>query len=891
MSAVFLDSSRKRKLYFRFLAVAFAAFLFFGLGLLISTIFFGSSVRPPLTYVQAAEAYHYYYSPANKKKIALTFDDGPRPKVSEALMDALERNHAPATFFYVGENMLLNPNIVKEASDRGFTIGNHSFTHSQRVQSTENRLSFELHSTEYLISHITGKKATYYRPPFLIGIGIDPTMNPYVAPESDIVWIMQNGYNPVGSDIDPIDWLAVTNEGVVAKVGEALQKSPNGHIILLHEEKNTAEAIDDIVITLRNAGYTIVSLDELLTPPSQITITRTLSLGDTDEKTNGEVTQLQWFLYKDGELDPYLITGSFGSATQAALLQFQLKNAIVNGASAIGSAGSTDSRTREVLHNRSLSVLAPVVVPSPTFQTQHIPEWIGRLTQNLYVYFFPRVQGTLTLVIKIALYLVIFRCIVLVSFIFYGKFKARKKSDHEDQFRHKNQGISVLIPAYNEQENIRATIESILRSRHERKEVIVIDDGSTDKTGDVVKEVIAANPTYPLRLIQVENGGKSSALNHGMHGAKYPVCAVLDADAVLEPMALSYFAHHFSDPKVAAVAGRVCTTNSRYSLDMFQKLEYAIGQNIDKRALSVFGVVGVVPGPAGAWSKAHVLEAGGFSNDTLVEDQDMTLTLLRMGKKIAYEERAVAYTETPHSVKNFLKQRFRWVYGTMQCFWKHKGVIIERPFSGMTLIVMPNIFVFNIFLPVTYPFADSALIFGILLSDWQGLVLPFFLFTMFDIFYAALGIWREPERWRLFCYVPIQRVVYRQLLYYSVIRGIIRAIEGTGSGWNKFAKSGETQRFYFQAVSAVPAGTTSAPIILGESHTTARGDAEALPIAKTTEENMLSPILASQLNISETTISSQQSSGEMSEAAQSSYALSTSMDPNNNALEVSTNTI
>jgi len=187
----------------------------------------------------------------------------------------------------------------------------------------------------------------------------------------------------------------------------------------------------------------------------------------------------------------------------------------------------------------------------------------------------------------------------------------------------------------------------------------------------------------------------------------------------------------------------------------------------------------------------------------------MTLTLLRRGRKVAYEEKAIAYTETPHTVKNFLKQRFRWVYGTMQCFWKHKAVCIERPFSSMSLIVMHNIFIFNILLPLSYPFADSALIFGLLLSDWHGLLAPFAFFTMFDVFYASVGVWPEKNRVKMLCMVPLQRIVYRQLLYYSVMRGVVRAVEGSGSGWNKFAKIGETQRFYFSAVSVTTPITQS----------------------------------------------------------------------------------
>lgn len=138
----------------------------------------------------------------------------------------------------------------------------------------------------------------------------------------------------------------------------------------------------------------------------------------------------------------------------------------------------------------------------------------------------------------------------------------------------------------------------------------------------------------------------------------------------------------------------------------------------------------------------------------------------------------------------------------MQCFWKNKVVFVEQPTSALSLVVLPNIFIFNILLPLTYPFADSALLFGILLGDWQSLVLPFALFTAFDMAYAGLGLLGEGNLWRVWGVVPLQRVIYRQLLYYTVAKSAVRALEGVGSGWNKFIKIGETQRFYFSSATA-----------------------------------------------------------------------------------------
>jgi peptidoglycan/xylan/chitin deacetylase (PgdA/CDA1 family) len=148
---VFLDTSKRRKFYFR---GATAFFLFALLGAILLFFFglsFSSAQRSPLKYSDAAERYHYYYSAANDKKVAITIDDGPNAPATAKLLSELKKYDAPATFFYIGEHAFARPDLVKEASDDGFDIGSHSFTHAYSVQSSYERLAVELHSTGYLL--------------------------------------------------------------------------------------------------------------------------------------------------------------------------------------------------------------------------------------------------------------------------------------------------------------------------------------------------------------------------------------------------------------------------------------------------------------------------------------------------------------------------------------------------------------------------------------------------------------------------------------------------------------------------------------------------------------------------------------------------------------------
>lgn len=877
---VFLDPSKKRKWGFRSIAIALCLVGAVCVGVFSENLFLGKPLHPPVKYADTIEAYHYYYSAANNKKIALTIDDGPRPTISEKLMSGLKEANAPATFFYVGSNVLLNPSIAAEAAQRGFTIGSHSLTHQPGVHGSQERIDLELRSTGYLLSSLAGVKPAYYRPPFLLGIGIDPTINPYLPLPKDMLWTLEDGYIPVGSDIDPHDWLATSKDGVMAGLKKALADSPNGHIVLLHEEMHTAETIGDIVAYIRQQGYTIVPLSELLTPPTGIVLPATLSLGDTDAATGGAVSRLQWFLYQQGDLDAYLLTGVFGAETKAALGRYQSRSGLVDATNVDPTVfGVADQRTRDLIAKASQSGAAAVVLaPTPDTLWQKAGDEAGEVVKYAYVNFFPGLRALLVWMIGATIVLVVARAALVFSLLFLGW--QRRRSGTADACAldtSMQRGVSVLIPAYNEEENIRSTVESVLGSPYPKKEVIVIDDGSTDSTSTVVQSVIDAHPGEELRLIKIPNGGKAGALNNGIDASHYDICVVLDADAVLEQGALANFVKHFADPLIGAVAGKVCTTGSRRLLDLFQTLEYVIGQNIDKRAFSVLGGVGVVPGPAGAWDRAAVMELGGFSNDTLVEDQEMTLRLLRAGKKVIYEPGAIAYTETPHTVSNFLKQRFRWIYGTMQCFWKNKRVFVEQPRSIMSLIVMPNIFIFNIVMPLTYPFADGALLFGLIFSDWQSLVIPFLLFTAIDITYASYGVWGEKKPWHLLAAVPLQRIVYRQLLYYTVARSVVRAIEGAGLGWNKFAKVGETQRFYFSSLESEKAAPyQEVPDDVGVALQGPGGTA------------------AASMNLQEVTVLSvsprqPQSAGETSSPAPALYVLSGFADPNTYAKSSSSN--
>src|SRR5690606_30282668 len=118
--------------------------------------------------------------------------------------------------------------------------------------------------------------------------------------------------------------------------------------------------------------------------------------------------------------------------------------------------------------------------------------------------------------------------------------------------------------------------------------------------------------------------------------------------------------------------------NRRRLLGRWQHLEYVIGFNLDRRMYDVLGCMPTIPGAIGAFRRQVLADVGGVSADTLAEDTDLTMAVLRAGWRVSYEERALAWTEAPSSLRQLWRQRYRWCYGTMQAMWKHRHALVER---------------------------------------------------------------------------------------------------------------------------------------------------------------------------------------------------------------------
>jgi len=376
-----------------------------------------------------------------------------------------------------------------------------------------------------------------------------------------------------------------------------------------------------------------------------------------------------------------------------------------------------------------------------------------------------------------------------------------------------NPRVAVLIPAYNEETVIVRTIRSVLNSDYKNLHVIVIDDGSKDRTAEVAAAAYAQEiAAGHVQILTKRNEGKAAALNYALARMSEEIYVGIDADTVVAADAISMLIPHFQDPAIGAIAGNAKVGNRVNLWTRWQALEYVTSQNFERRAMDLFHVITVVPGAIGAWRAAPVKESGGYPLNTVAEDADMTMSLLEQGFKVDYEDRALAYTEAPIGPRGLMRQRFRWSFGTLQAVWKHRAAFVRN--KAMGLFALPNILIFQMLLPLVSPFIDIMFLAGVVnylvdrhyhpeaasAASFEKLVVYFVGFLLIDFVTSTVAFSLEPRHpankgdgWLLF-HIWLQRFAYRQLFSLVLFKTLKRAIDGKPFNWDKIQRTARMSR-------------------------------------------------------------------------------------------------
>jgi cellulose synthase/poly-beta-1,6-N-acetylglucosamine synthase-like glycosyltransferase/spore germination protein YaaH/peptidoglycan/xylan/chitin deacetylase (PgdA/CDA1 family) len=656
----------------------------------------------PSQYIVNAYGWNKQDTARNRKKIILTFDDGPDETWTPKVLDILAEKHVPATFFVVGKNVEENIPLLKRIYREGHEIGNHTFLHPNVAEISPRRAVIEMEATRLLIECITGHSTVLFRAPY------NADFMPQKGEELEPVALARTkNYLDIGESIDPEDWQPGVNaDTIFARTvsGKQAMDAANqgGNIILLHDaggdtREATVEALPRIIDYFKSRGYTFTTVSDYL--------------GKS----------------KDAVM-PAVSKGSGYFLIQANI------------------------------------VLVEAIY------------WINHILFSLFIVF---------------IILSISRVAMMAVLTAIERRKEKKAALIPTPFGQVFPLVSIIVPAYNEEVNAVSSLQNLLKTDYANFNIIFVDDGSKDDTYAKVADVFNDHPK--VRVFTKPNGGKASALNYGIAQADADFVVCIDADTKLHPNAVSEMMKYFSNEETGAVAGNVKVGNEVNMLTRWQAIEYISSQNFDRRAFAAVNAITVVPGAIGAFRKKAIEDAGGFTTDTLAEDCDLTIRILRAGYTVKNENKALAFTEAPEGLQQFIKQRFRWSFGILQTFWKHKDVMFNSGYGWLGWLAMPNILLFQYIIPFFVPIADFSMLVGLLTGN-AGHILPYYVaFMLFDAAVAVVAFRMERENiLRLLWLIP-QRLIYRWIMWWVLFKAVRRAVKGELQSWGVLKRTGKVK--------------------------------------------------------------------------------------------------
>jgi biofilm PGA synthesis N-glycosyltransferase PgaC len=342
--------------------------------------------------------------------------------------------------------------------------------------------------------------------------------------------------------------------------------------------------------------------------------------------------------------------------------------------------------------------------------------------------------------------------------------------------------LSVLIPAYNEEGYVGDAIEALLNAEYptENLEIIVIDDGSTDHT---YEEATTYTNQHPVRVFHKDNGGKFSALNYGLYFATGDLIAAIDADCSVEANALQQIVAPLQhDPDVGAVAGDVHVANQTNLLTYTQSLEYLVSINLHRRMYDALRIVPVIPGCLGVFRRSALEAVGGYDPDTLTEDFDLTLQLLKHGYDIRISP-AVTYTETPPTWYDLYQQRLRWYRGNFETLLKHADVISNPQYGYLHSVALPLRLVSMASGPLITILVLASIFWSVSVGHTAGILPVFLLFAILEVLSAILALQLFQKPLKFAALALFRGTIYKLVNDAITLQALVSVLARSESTW------------------------------------------------------------------------------------------------------------
>jgi len=391
----------------------------------------------------------------------------------------------------------------------------------------------------------------------------------------------------------------------------------------------------------------------------------------------------------------------------------------------------------------------------------------------------------------------VFTILIIIRYLllmFFSILQTIRRSADENFSIYKQDRVSIIVPCYNEEDVIIHSLKSIISQTYPNLEILVIDDGSKDRTYDLAKKFEFDDGQKRLRVISKRNAGKSQALNYGIAHAEGNLICCVDADSKLDKYAIELLVQHFQDPKIAAVAGSVNVVNTNSSLTKLQALEYIQGLNMVKNGQALLKLVNIIPGPLGMFRKDAIMEVGCYAHDTFAEDCDLTLSLIAKGYKIDFEPDAIAYTEAPENLLDLLKQRYRWTRGILQAIRKNRKYLWKFSKRPSLSFVMWYMLFESVFWPFMQVWGDIFMIYLAIASGASQLLLFWWImFTVLDVAGAIYCLLLTKESLSLAPYSIIYRLFFITVINIAKIFATIEEWFGIDMNWGKLERKGRIE--------------------------------------------------------------------------------------------------
>lgn len=351
--------------------------------------------------------------------------------------------------------------------------------------------------------------------------------------------------------------------------------------------------------------------------------------------------------------------------------------------------------------------------------------------------------------------------------------------------------VAIVVPAYNEEAVIEAAVRSLLELDYPELEIIVVDDGSTDRTLERASSLAGCYGATRLRVLHQANGGKASALNAGIAAARAELVLCMDGDCRLAPDTLRYAVRHFTDPRVGAVAGNVKVVNRVNVWTRLQALEYIEGLNMARRAQGFLHAVNIIPGPIGVFRREVLLDLGGYHDDTFAEDADITVRILTRGWHIVYEERAVAFTEAPERYLDLVKQRYRWTRGILQTLRKHARAAATMRRGGAARLSLASMAFEALVWPILNVLGNALFTFAALSGGAAaGVFYWWTLLTVLDVAAALHTVGMEEEDLGLVPYAVVYRFMFIVMIDVAKLFAVLEELARVDMTWGKLERAG-----------------------------------------------------------------------------------------------------